>query len=107
MALLESVRAEFTNNCTDQSEYPDHHTFYAFATGSDVHHYITQVVENVASGPSQPIQKTFEKLLAALHIASKDPEGEDDDEDYEGYDADNFGINQTPHTTFHRNKLQK
>ena len=107
MLLLLSVRVGLNSNLADQSEYPDHHTFYAFATGSDVHSYITQVLENVASGPSQLIQKTFERLLTALHKASKDPEGEDDAEDYEGYDAENFGISQVPHSTLHRQKLQR
>ena len=101
------MRVRLNRNSADQSEYPNHHTFYAFATGSDVHPYVTKVVENVASGPSQLIQKTFERLLTALHKASKEFEGDEDAEDYEGYDAENFGISQVPHSTFHRQKLQR
>lgn len=91
----------------DQSEYPDHHTFYAFATGEDVPLYISHVVENVASGPSQPIQKTFEQLLATLHKASKDPDGEEDADEYEGYDAEDFGASQATHSTLNPKKLQQ
>ena len=73
----------------DTSDYPDHHTFYAFPTGSDVPHHVSQILEEISSGPSRPIKKTFEDLLGSIHKASReDGDSESDEEDYEAYDQE-------------------
>lgn len=76
---------------TDTSDYPDHHTFYAFPTGSDVPHHISQILEEVSSGASRHLTKTFEDLLVSIHKASReDVDSESDGEDYEAYDQDDM-----------------
>lgn len=45
--------------------------------------------------------------MAALQKASKDPDGDEDAEDYEGYDAEDFGASQAAHSALHPKKLQQ
>ncbi|KIM73751.1 hypothetical protein PILCRDRAFT_99249 [Piloderma croceum F 1598] len=95
---------------SDPSEYPDHHTFYAFST-SDAPSHIGQVVEDVSSGKSRSIKKTFEDFLSAIHKASReDDDGEADAEAdaYDAYDEDDneFGASRFAHSTLRPKKLQ-
>jgi hypothetical protein len=99
-----------TEKCLpDPSEYPDHHIFYAFST-SEAPPYIGQVIEDVSSGKSRPIKKTFEDLLFAIHKASReDDDGEAEAEAYEAYDDDynEFGASRFSHSTLRTQKLQQ
>lgn len=93
---------------SDPSEYPDHHTFYAFST-SDAAPHIGQVIEDVSTGPSHSIKKTFEGLLSAIHKAcGEDEDGEAEAEEYEAYDEDDntFGASRFAHPTLQHGKLQ-
>lgn len=72
--------------------------------------HISQVIDDVSSGKSRSIKKTFEDLLSAIYKAScehDDPEGEG--EEYEAYDEDDtdFGASKFSHPTHHPMKLQK
>lgn len=102
------VGKRHNKNCLDTSEYPDHHTFYAFSTDSDPPPYISQVIEDVASGKSRTIRKTLEDLLSSIQKASR----EDDDgetEDYEAYDEDyhDFDVSRLAQSTLQPRKLQR
>lgn len=101
----------FKRSHLDPSEYPVHHTFYAFRTGSDVPPHISQVIDDVSSGKPRSIKKTFEDLLTSMHKVSRedddDPEGEG--EEYEAYDEDDndFGVNKFSQPTIRPTSLQQ
>jgi hypothetical protein len=102
--------APFFFHCTplhsvpDTSEYPRHHTYFSFSPDPDLSSNVRQVIENVFSGRSLPIQDAIRRLLSALSRVlnangqfdqgtrvSQDIEVEaeaDEDEDYDMYDAD-------------------
>ena len=95
---------------TDPSEYPDHHTFYAFSTADTTDAHIAAVIEEVSSGSSRSIKKTFEDLLCAFHQASREEDdGEAEEEAYEAYDEDDgdFGAGRLAHTSLRPKKLQQ
>ena len=69
-----------------------------FATSWDAPPHISQVINEVSSGNSCSIKKTFEDLLSSIQKTSRehdDTEGED--EEYDVYDEDDndFEINQS------------
>jgi hypothetical protein len=69
-----------------------------------------QVIDDVSSGKSRPIKKTFEDLLFSIHKASReDDDGEAEAEAYEAYDEDDneFGASRFAHQTVRPKKLQK
>ena len=100
----------FNQSYPDPSEYPDHHTFYAFRTGSDVPPHISQDIDDVSSGKSRSIKKTFEDLLSSMHkVSHEDDDAEGEGEDYEAYDEDDhdFGASRFSQPTLRPTKLQQ
>lgn len=106
MVVLEG----FKLSRVDPSEYPVHHTFYAFCTGSDVPPHISQIIDDVASGKSRSIKKTFEDLLSSIHeVSHENDDPEDEGEEYEAYDEDehDFGASRFLQPTLLPQKLQQ
>ncbi|KDQ51732.1 hypothetical protein JAAARDRAFT_497248 [Jaapia argillacea MUCL 33604] len=84
---------------SDTSEYPAHHTFFAFSPDSDLPPRVESVIENLSSAKSSSIPETINKILLDLsksseskgkHVAMNESqdtdEEEGDDTDYEAYE---------------------
>ena len=77
---------------------------------SDALPHIGQVIDDVSSGTSRSIKKTFEDLLFAIHKASReDDDGEAEADPYDAYDEDDndFGASRFTHSTLRPKKLQQ
>ncbi|KII84929.1 hypothetical protein PLICRDRAFT_116954 [Plicaturopsis crispa FD-325 SS-3] len=90
---------------SDTSEYPDHHTFFAYSPDADLPAKIQDLVEAISSEPPRPIEDTVEKFLHSVskvtnpdthtkqelrthQLDDEESDGADDDDDgaYEAYD---------------------
>lgn len=72
-------------------------------------HYASQILEDLSSGTSRLMKKTFEDLLFSIYKASReDDDGEGDIEDYDVYDEDDdsFGASKFTQPTLRTKKLQ-
>lgn len=71
---------------------------------------MSQAVEDVSSGKSRPIKKTFEDLLSSIRKASAEEDEDDGEADpYEAYDEDDndFGTGKLTHSSLRQTKLQQ